>query len=96
MKVAPVTQPRALSIIQGRAVGVSHYLLGPWAFFSSWRESLALHPQAPADALQEVLWLTHCTAAIAFLNLKPGALLAKTLPYALRIASGRPNKAYVG
>ena len=26
--VAPVTQPRALSIIQGRAVGVAHYLLG--------------------------------------------------------------------
>ncbi|MCL3782815.1 hypothetical protein EMN47_20820, partial [Prolixibacteraceae bacterium JC049] len=31
------TQPRALSIIQGRAVGVTHYLLGgiatTWAFF---------------------------------------------------------------
>ena len=37
LKVAPVTQPRALSIIQGRAVGVTHYLLGgiatTWAFF---------------------------------------------------------------
>ncbi|XBJ16343.1 hypothetical protein VPH35_008005 [Triticum aestivum] len=36
-KVAPATQPRALSIIQGRAVGVTHYLLGgiamTWAFF---------------------------------------------------------------
>ncbi|KAJ8746904.1 hypothetical protein K2173_010176 (mitochondrion) [Erythroxylum novogranatense] len=35
-KVAPATQPRALSIIQGRAVGVTHYLLGgiatTWAF----------------------------------------------------------------
>ncbi|KAH0753301.1 hypothetical protein KY285_006449 [Solanum tuberosum] len=37
LKVAPATQPRALSIIQGRAVGVTHYLLGgiatTWAFF---------------------------------------------------------------
>ena len=28
LKVAPTTQPRALSIIQGRAVGVTHYILG--------------------------------------------------------------------
>ena len=28
LKVAPAIQPRALSIIQGRAVGVAHYLLG--------------------------------------------------------------------
>nr|ASQ40319.1 photosystem I P700 chlorophyll a apoprotein A1 [Cyanoptyche gloeocystis] len=37
IKVAPSIQPRALSIIQGRAVGVAHYLLGgiatTWAFF---------------------------------------------------------------
>ncbi|KAB2037639.1 hypothetical protein ES319_D03G089400v1 [Gossypium barbadense] len=37
LKVAPTTQPRALSIVQGRAVGVTHYLLGgiatTWAFF---------------------------------------------------------------
>ena len=37
LKVAPATQPRALSIIQGRAVGVAHSLLGgiatTWAFF---------------------------------------------------------------
>ncbi|HEY9909169.1 MAG TPA: photosystem I core protein PsaA [Thermosynechococcaceae cyanobacterium] len=37
LKVAPSVQPRALSIIQGRAVGVAHYLLGgivtTWAFF---------------------------------------------------------------
>jgi photosystem I P700 chlorophyll a apoprotein A1 len=37
LKVAPSIQPRALSIIQGRAVGVTHYLLGSivtiWAFF---------------------------------------------------------------
>ncbi|PHT86514.1 Photosystem I chlorophyll a apoprotein A1 [Capsicum annuum] len=37
LKAAPATQPRALSIIQGRAVGVTHYLLGgiatTWAFF---------------------------------------------------------------
>ncbi|KAL5681217.1 hypothetical protein ACJX0J_007602, partial [Zea mays] len=37
LKVAPSTQPRALSIIQGRAIGVTHYLLGgidtTWAFF---------------------------------------------------------------
>ncbi|CAN6476831.1 unnamed protein product [Victoria cruziana] len=37
LKVAPATQPRALSIIQGRVVGVTHYLLGgiatTWAFF---------------------------------------------------------------
>ena len=34
---APAICPRALSIIQGRAVGVAHYLLGgivtTWAFF---------------------------------------------------------------
>jgi photosystem I P700 chlorophyll a apoprotein A1 len=37
LKLAPAIQPRALSIIQGRAVGVTHYLLGgivtTWAFF---------------------------------------------------------------
>ncbi|KAL1205135.1 Photosystem I chlorophyll a apoprotein A1 [Cardamine amara subsp. amara] len=37
LKVAPATQPRALSIVQERAVGVTHYLLGgiatTWAFF---------------------------------------------------------------
>lgn len=37
LKVSPSIQPRALSIIQGRAVGVAHYLLGgivtTWAFF---------------------------------------------------------------
>ncbi len=37
LRVAPAIQPRALSIIQGRAVGVAHYLLGgivtTWAFF---------------------------------------------------------------
>ncbi|KAJ8424305.1 hypothetical protein Cgig2_030331 [Carnegiea gigantea] len=35
--LAPATQPRALSIVQGRAVRVTHYLLGgiatTWAFF---------------------------------------------------------------
>ena len=37
LKVAPMIQPRALSITQGRAVGVAHYLLGgiatTWSFF---------------------------------------------------------------
>lgn len=37
LNVAPAIQPRALSITQGRAVGVAHYLLGgivtTWAFF---------------------------------------------------------------
>jgi len=37
LKVAPTIYPRALSITQGRAVGVSHYLLGgiatTWSFF---------------------------------------------------------------
>ncbi|KAL3737527.1 hypothetical protein ACJRO7_019123 [Eucalyptus globulus] len=37
LKVVPATQSRALSIVQGRAVGVTHYLLGgiatTWAFF---------------------------------------------------------------
>jgi len=37
VKVAPAIQPRALSITQGRAVGLGHYLLGgigtTWAFF---------------------------------------------------------------
>jgi photosystem I P700 chlorophyll a apoprotein A1 len=39
LKVAPAIQPRALSITQGRAVGVAHYLLGgiatTWAFFEA-------------------------------------------------------------
>nr|YP_009326859.1 photosystem I P700 chlorophyll a apoprotein A1 [Caulerpa racemosa]ANJ70717.1 photosystem I P700 chlorophyll a apoprotein A1 [Caulerpa racemosa] len=37
LKVAPAIQPRALSITQGRAVGLAHYLLGgiatTWSFF---------------------------------------------------------------
>jgi photosystem I P700 chlorophyll a apoprotein A1 len=37
LKVAPSIQPRALSITQGRAVGLTHYLLGgiatTWSFF---------------------------------------------------------------
>ena len=37
LKVAPIIQPRALSITQGRAVGIAHYLLGgiatTWSFF---------------------------------------------------------------
>jgi len=37
LRITPTVQPRALSIIQGRAVGVAHYLLGgiviTWAFF---------------------------------------------------------------
>jgi photosystem I P700 chlorophyll a apoprotein A1 len=37
LKVAPTIQPRALSITQGRAVGLAHYLLGgigtTWSFF---------------------------------------------------------------
>ncbi len=37
LKLAPTIQPRALSITQGRAVGVTHFLLGgivtTWAFF---------------------------------------------------------------
>mmetsp|Transcript_4772 Transcript_4772/g.11849 ORF Transcript_4772/g.11849 Transcript_4772/m.11849 type:complete len:633 (-) Transcript_4772:8-1906(-) len=39
VKLVPFIQPRALSISQGRAVGVSHYLLGgigcTWSFFIS-------------------------------------------------------------
>jgi photosystem I P700 chlorophyll a apoprotein A1 len=37
LKISPAIQPRALSIVQGRAVGAAHYLLGgivtTWAFF---------------------------------------------------------------
>jgi photosystem I P700 chlorophyll a apoprotein A1 len=37
LRVGPAIQPRALSIVQGRAVGLAHYLLGgiatTWAFF---------------------------------------------------------------
>jgi len=36
---APAIYPRALSIVQGRAVGVAHFLLGgivtTWAFFEA-------------------------------------------------------------
>lgn len=39
LNFAPAIQPRALSIIQGRAVGVAHYLFGAivtiWAFFEA-------------------------------------------------------------
>jgi len=39
LKLAPAIQPRALSITQGRAVGLAHYLLGgigtTWAFFEA-------------------------------------------------------------
>jgi photosystem I P700 chlorophyll a apoprotein A1 len=39
LKVLPYIQPRALSITQGRAVGVAHYLVGgirtTWAFFTA-------------------------------------------------------------
>jgi len=42
---SPAIYPRALSIIQGRAVGVTHYLLGgivtTWAFFSARAISLS-------------------------------------------------------
>jgi photosystem I P700 chlorophyll a apoprotein A1 len=37
LKLAPTIQPRALSITQGRASGLGHYLLGgigtTWSFF---------------------------------------------------------------
>ncbi|NJK41999.1 MAG: photosystem I core protein PsaA, partial [Acaryochloridaceae cyanobacterium SU_2_1] len=37
LKIAPAIQPRAMSITQGRAVGLGHYLLGgivtSWAFY---------------------------------------------------------------
>jgi photosystem I P700 chlorophyll a apoprotein A1 len=37
LNFSPAIQPRALSITQGRAVGLTHYLLGgigtTWAFF---------------------------------------------------------------
>ena len=39
LKLAPAIQPRALSITQGRAVGLAHYLLGgigtTWSFFEA-------------------------------------------------------------
>jgi len=39
LKIVPNIQPRALSITQGRAVGVTHYILGgigcTWSFFIS-------------------------------------------------------------
>jgi photosystem I P700 chlorophyll a apoprotein A1 len=40
LKVAPAIQPRALSITQGRAVGVAHYLLGGIA--TTWALKLEL------------------------------------------------------
>jgi len=37
LKIAPAIQPRAMSITQGRAVGLGHYLLGgivtSWSFY---------------------------------------------------------------
>uniref|UniRef100_A0A803N322 photosystem I n=1 Tax=Chenopodium quinoa TaxID=63459 RepID=A0A803N322_CHEQI len=43
-KVAPATQPKALSIIQGRAVGVTHYLLGGIATTWAFSQGLAQDP----------------------------------------------------
>jgi photosystem I P700 chlorophyll a apoprotein A1 len=39
LKVAPAIHPRALNIVQGRAVGVAHYLLG--GFVTTWEFFLA-------------------------------------------------------
>ncbi|MFQ6646511.1 hypothetical protein Gotur_018968 [Gossypium turneri] len=45
LKVAPATQPRALSIVQGCAVGVTHYLLGIMALrFPRFSQGLAQDP----------------------------------------------------
>ncbi|KAG6413156.1 hypothetical protein SASPL_125858 [Salvia splendens] len=44
LKVAPATQPRALSIVQGRAVGVTHYLLGGIATTWAFSQGLAQDP----------------------------------------------------
>ena len=39
LKFAPAISPRALSIVQGRAVGLAHYLVGgivtTWSFFTA-------------------------------------------------------------
>ncbi|KAL3507633.1 hypothetical protein ACH5RR_033015 [Cinchona calisaya] len=55
LKVAPATQPRALSIVQGRAVGVTHYLLGgiatTWAFFLERIIADPLHVRPIAHAI---------------------------------------------
>ncbi|KAK4381459.1 Photosystem I chlorophyll a apoprotein A2 [Sesamum angolense] len=55
LKVAPATQPRALSIVQGRAVGVTHYLLGgiatTWAFFLARIIADPLHVRPIAHAI---------------------------------------------
>ena len=49
-KFAPAIFPRALSIIQGRAVGLAHYLVGgiitTWAFFMA-RALAILNPIKP-------------------------------------------------
>jgi photosystem I P700 chlorophyll a apoprotein A1 len=55
LKVAPAIQPRALSITQGRAVGVAHYLLGvspppgpsSWLELSRWARFLVM--ESPGD-----------------------------------------------
>uniref|UniRef100_A0A2N9HI32 photosystem I n=1 Tax=Fagus sylvatica TaxID=28930 RepID=A0A2N9HI32_FAGSY len=55
LKVAPAIQPRALSIVQGRAVGVAHYLLGgiatTWAFFLARIIADPLHVRPIAHAI---------------------------------------------
>jgi len=46
LNFAPVIQPRALSITQGRAVGLAHFLLGgigiTWAFFLSFEKEIGV------------------------------------------------------
>ncbi|KAI3666540.1 hypothetical protein L1987_88935 [Smallanthus sonchifolius] len=61
LKVAPATQPRALSIVQGRAVGVTHYLLGgiatTWAFFLA--RIIASHDDITEERLYQNIFASH-------------------------------------
>ncbi|PHU09546.1 Photosystem I chlorophyll a apoprotein A2 [Capsicum chinense] len=61
LKVAPATQPRALSIIQGRPVEVTHYLLGgiatTWAFFLA--RIIAVQDPLHVRPIAHAIWDPH-------------------------------------
>ncbi|KAA8532476.1 hypothetical protein F0562_032509 [Nyssa sinensis] len=70
LKVAPATQPRALSIVQGRAVGVAHYLLGgiatTWAIllsknYCTWQGNFESWVQDPLHVrpIAHAIWDPH-------------------------------------
>ncbi|KAF6140477.1 hypothetical protein GIB67_010307 [Kingdonia uniflora] len=72
LKVAPATQPRALSIAQGRAVGVTHYLLGRIA--TTW-DPLHVRP------ITHAIWDPHIGQPVVEAFTRGGALDPVNIAY---------------